>query len=710
MKKIHLKTDGRKGAAIEEISYDSVRTLLLAERYPEAEEQIRRILARWPQHLQALNDLGVLYSLRGEKEEAAKQFIAATRNDQTDRVAIHNLLGSLLRMGRRDDAIATLKFAMETAAGQSIADIADEYLAVLTGSKEIPGPLFHFMKPGSRPLSPQGTAYADGSAIMGRVACLGKDALQFIRFSSNGSINSYNLQKGRVDLFLDVLRGGQKPKASVLEPFMERRDVYPLIVEQQDLSWTRIREKVQLLVMDSFAELTDQQFTHRTEGWSFCSHYTDLIHNEAFEAMFENKGPLPLDGLAQAYWDFFTWFETRYPEAHVVYIHFPTKLDSRTEFKERGEAIRDIMAAIANTKPYILNIDVDDSLVDGNENDQFPYHFSRSTAKAIADRWIRLEDNRSGPLQERAMKTACVVQGDIRRGTVEVLNHVARHFDVVILSTWKSDEQKVPQGVFKLILNDKPHHYGATNRNMQRRTASAGISLAESLGCSHVMKLRTDMLPTRLDLQKMLKWTHFNVPDGIPSRIVTCAFRNITVEPDWFSSIPDLFSFGTIEMMKLLWGDSGFNYSLEMNIPRRMTEQCGLKWQEDPNACGIFCAESELYAIFKDRLETRFNTPLNHTTIAKRLLYLIDHESLGMCWFHPENGFRSIMQALEYPWWTEQVWRTRNPVVCPPGYPVTEEGFRQGQMRTLQAAQAGIGKQHCWYDEFSQPTSRMQGQ
>ncbi len=242
-----------------------------------------------------------------------------------------------------------------------------------------------------------------------------------------------------------------------------------------------------------------------------------------------------MDRLAQAYWDFFTWFETSYPEAHVAYIHFPTKLDGRPEFKKRGDAIREIMAAIATTKPYILNIDVDDSLVDGYKDDPFPYHFSQSTAKALADRWIRLEDNRSGLLQGRAEKIACVVQGDIRRGTVEVLNPVARHFDVVILSTWKSDEQKVPPGNFKLILNDKPLHYGATNRNMQRRTASAGITLAESLGCTHVMKLRTDMLPTRLDMQKMLTWTHFNVPDGIPSRIVTCAFRNISVEPDWFS-------------------------------------------------------------------------------------------------------------------------------------------------------------------------------
>ncbi len=142
MKKKHLKTHRGKKAAIEENSYDSVRTLLLAERYPEAEEQIHRILVRWPQHLQAFNDLGVLHALRGEKEEATRRFIAATRNDPTDRVAIHNLLGSLLQMGRRDNAIATLKFAMESAAGKSIADIADVYLAVLSGGKEIPGRYF----------------------------------------------------------------------------------------------------------------------------------------------------------------------------------------------------------------------------------------------------------------------------------------------------------------------------------------------------------------------------------------------------------------------------------------------------------------------------------------------------------------------------------------------------------------------------------------
>jgi radical SAM superfamily enzyme YgiQ (UPF0313 family) len=53
------------------------------------------------------------------------------------------------------------------------------------------------------------------------------------------------------------------------------------------------------------------------------------------------------------------------------------------------------------------------------------------------------------------------------------------------------------------------------------------------------------------------------------------AFRNLSVEPDWFSSIPDIFSFGSIEEMELLWGDDGFNYAAEMNFPEQMRRELG---------------------------------------------------------------------------------------------------------------------------------------
>ncbi len=684
----------------EDNSYESVNESLRAGLIDEAEKKIRRILAKWPHHVRALNDLGVLYARRGKAAEAADRFLVAAQNDGTNRTVIHNLLGALLRLGRQDDAIATLKSIMEATTGIGLVDIAELYVAVLKKEKTIPEPLFSFSTLASLP-APQSTP-GDGAAIIGRVACLGKDILSLIRFSEQGGIQFCNQQKGRVDLFLDILRGGQKPKAALIEPFMERKDVYPLIAEQELLPWFNVRGTVRLLVMDSYAELTDRKFTHRKEGWSFCTHYSDLIRSSEFDALFEHEGHIPLEALFKAYWDFFTWFENRYPQAHVAFIQFPTKLDTRDEYKERGQAIRSVITDIARVKPYILNIDLDESVVDWNEHDRYPYHFSKSTNKALADRWFWLEDNRMHGLQEKTARTACVVQGDIRRGTAEVLKHVVRYFDVVILSTWKSDKEKVPAGHFQLILNDKPAHFGVSNRNLQRKCTASGIVLAESLGCTHVMKLRTDMLPVLLDVKELLSLAHFNVPDGLTSRIVTCAFRNITIDEDWFSSIPDLFAFGSIESMKLLWGDDGFDYAVESNVPEQMLADHGAEWRSKPNnGDNTYYAESELYAIFKDRLQRLLNRRLDHFTIAKECLYLIDHERLGICWFHAQQGFRSIVQALMHPWWSPGIWRTGRPVITQKEYPQTPQSYKAGVEKTQQEAWFNVMHQEQWYKAFT---------
>ena len=145
------------------------------------------------------------------------------------------------------------------------------------------------------------------------------------------------------------------------------------------------------------------------------------------------------------------------------------------------------------------------------------------------------------------VQTCAVIQGNIRRGTREVLDFATEKFDHVILSTWEGeDTEGIPTASCHVIFNKKPSNPGYTNRNYQRLSTAAGITYAESLGCTHVLKLRTDMLPTKLEISDLLVWAHYEVPKEFPSRIVTCAFRNLTVREDWFSSIPDLFVFGDL--------------------------------------------------------------------------------------------------------------------------------------------------------------------
>jgi len=266
------------------------------------------------------------------------------------------------------------------------------------------------------------------------------------------------------------------------------------------------------------------------------------------------------------------------------------------------------------------------------------------------------------------MKTACIIQGDIRDNIDLIMREMIKHFDYVILSTWYDQEYKIPQGDFITLLSQKPNCPGYSHRNYQRYSTAKGIAKAKELGCDYVLKWRTDMLPTKLDVKQLIEWANVDLHDNLPSRIVTCTFRNLTVKEDWFSSIPDLFAFGHIELMELLWGDNEFDYFKMMNPPKQMIADEGGDWLVRDDISGYWCAESELYAILKNRLQKKLNTELSHETIAKNYMRLIDHHRLGIVWFGPNNTFRSIFQAWQHPWWNEKIWKNGNPTYVQKGY------------------------------------------
>lgn len=261
------------------------------------------------------------------------------------------------------------------------------------------------------------------------------------------------------------------------------------------------------------------------------------------------------------------------------------------------------------------------------------------------------------------VKLGCIIQGDIRRGTNLVLEYMANRFDVVILSTWEDNVKEIEhiKGI-EIIVNEKPNQNGLNHRNLQRLTTSNGLKKAKELGCTHILKWRTDMIPTDLDVEQLLAWSRYDVPAGFPSRIVTSAYRNYTVKRDWFSSIPDLFAFGHITMIELLWSDDNFNYNLVRNVPESMLKEEGGEWINDDTSGGIWCPESELYAIFKDRIQRLTTESFNHEVIAKRFFRLFNHEKLKIIWFGKDQGFRPIFQAKEHSWWTEAMWKSEAPV------------------------------------------------
>lgn len=305
--------------------------------------------------------------------------------------------------------------------------------------------------------------------------------------------------------------------------------------------------------------------------------------------------------------------------------------------------------------------------------------------------------------------TCAVVQGNLRRGTDEVLACLTNQFDSVILSTWDDEDlKKIPSGDFEVVLNRKPPVPGYSHRNFQRLSTASGLHRAEQLGATHVLKWRTDMLPTKLDVQQLLRWATHDVQPGFSSRIVVSAFRNLTVKQDWFSTIPDYFAFSDIGLMKLLWDDVPFNYTLKMNIPVAMQGDCGNDWCDRPDALGLFCPEAELYAIFKSRLQEILQMRLTHFEIAKRYLILVNHLRLGICWFGEQENFRSITQALQHPWWTERTWKNGKPVCVEAGY--LEKNWMQ-KFKRKHASRVAIRfelyRQKNWYAEFREAEAEL---
>lgn len=295
-----------------------------------------------------------------------------------------------------------------------------------------------------------------------------------------------------------------------------------------------------------------------------------------------------------------------------------------------------------------------------------------------------------------------MVQGNIRRGTDEVIACLSKHFDRIVLSTWDDEPaDKIPKGDFELVLSRKPPVPGYTHRNFQRLGTAAGLRRAEELGATHVLKWRTDMLPTKLDVKELIEWSNYEVPSGFESRLVTCAFRNLTVKQDWFSTIPDLFAFAEIRLMKQLWGDESFDYSREMNIPDDMEHEYGASWRERSDAVGLYCAEAELYAIFKSRLQKQLRKQLTHFEIAKRYMRLINHRRLGICWFGEHGKFRSITQALQHPWWSEWTWKYWKPHCAQYGYPETNwlQKFKRKHLTRI-AIRYELYRERKWYKAY----------
>jgi hypothetical protein len=216
-----------------------------------------------------------------------------------------------------------------------------------------------------------------------------------IRYPDAKDVHFACHQKIRFDVFLDRVRNRALPTMDSIEVLrvVKAWDLHPLMRQQEYFPWLKVKD-FEYAYMDSSADLFDRKFMHKEEGWVFCCHGTDVDQNKEFKEKYEGQGLLEIEKIEQVYKEFFDWFETTYPGKQVYFIHYPTTLDDRKVYKERGNEILRVMKELESRKKYIHNIDLDDSEIDWDETDEkhfFPYHFSKRTMDAFVKKWIDAE-------------------------------------------------------------------------------------------------------------------------------------------------------------------------------------------------------------------------------------------------------------------------------------------------------------------------------
>ena len=224
-----------------------------------------------------------------------------------------------------------------------------------------------------------------GSWVLGRHACLGRDVLDLL----NIKWPVFNIQKGRVDYLVSAIREKDKRTRTIeMAPFLRRDDVIPFM-RQQEYSNSLPKHPPKFVYMDSFSELVDQIYLHKQDGWGGCCCYGDINHNDIFKSAFEERGLLDIDHLESSYRNFFNLIRERYGEVPIIFLHFPTALEKRSKYLKRANALSVAIQKLSIEFSGIYSISVDERIVSKPitadvELRDFPYHYNKETYCAFS--------------------------------------------------------------------------------------------------------------------------------------------------------------------------------------------------------------------------------------------------------------------------------------------------------------------------------------
>ena len=232
--------------------------------------------------------------------------------------------------------------------------------------------------------------YWRGDWVLGRHACLGQDVYRL----SGIKLPVFNIQKGRIDYLMDVLSDKKKKiKASIFNQHISRLDVAPLMRQLENFDRLPRTPPV-FIYMDSFSELVDQLFVSRKEGWGASCVYSDINHTEKFEKNYLYGGLLNLENSIILYRIFFDKLISIYGQVPIIFLHFPSNLETRDLYITRAANIKNSIDMLALEYKNLISISIHPGDVERPENppagmESFPYHFNSRVYINFCDKFLK---------------------------------------------------------------------------------------------------------------------------------------------------------------------------------------------------------------------------------------------------------------------------------------------------------------------------------
>ena len=222
--------------------------------------------------------------------------------------------------------------------------------------------------------------------IFSRTACLGNDSLKLSGASKSKYV--FNLQKGRSDLLLRSYSSDEIKPFFGAHKFMGSRDIRDMVWQQSN-TYFHDFPKPFFILFDSFSDLTDLCFIAPNRTAFYC-HKSDMKTPSRDRGIIA-YGLLDLDSVEKLYESLFNNFRLAWGDVEIIFIHFPTKLETRQFYIERANCIKSAIENLTQTIPNLHSIEIPASMVNPEKSltgevDSFPYHYSLETKEFVANK------------------------------------------------------------------------------------------------------------------------------------------------------------------------------------------------------------------------------------------------------------------------------------------------------------------------------------